>query len=157
MNREAEAAQLSGWLVGLECGALDADEVSEEVDALILEQGEAVSPAIADAAWSTTDLIHTLREALRELRLDPDAPAAPAVCRRLRRVIARKWREGRWDMEKAVDCFYRLARCCALRENGTFVPAAVELAESYDLALEGCGDMDRAVDLFLRLIHEEDA
>ena len=156
MNRETEADQLSYWLAGLVCGVLDADEVSEEADALILEQGEPVSPAIAEAAWSTTDLIHTLREELRALRLDPDAPAAPALCRRLRRIVARKWQESRWDMEKAVDCLYRLARCCAPQDNGTFVPAAVELCESYDLALEGCGDMDRVVDLCLRLIHEED-
>ena len=156
MNRETEADQLSYWLAGLECGALDADEVSEEADALILEQGEAVSPAIADAAWSTTDLIHTLREELRNLRLNLDAPAAPALCRRLRRVIAQKWQDGRWDMEKAVDGFYRLARCCTPRDSRTFVTAAVELAEGYDLALEGCGDMDKVVDRFLYMIHEEE-
>lgn len=161
MNRQTEADQLSYWLAGLECGALEADEVSAELDALIVNQGEAVSPAVAEAAWRAAQgknaLISALRAELRDLHREPDAPAAPAVCRRLRRIIARKWQDGRWDMEKAVDCFYRLARCCAPRDNGTFVPAAVELCVSYDLALEGCGDMDRVVDLFLRLIHEEDA
>lgn len=157
-----ESGRLSYWLAGLMCGALEPEEVSEELDRLVLEREEAVPAWLADAAWAAVQgvnpLIAALRTGLREQRLEPDAPLCPAVRRRVQKVIRDKWASGRWEMGRAIGSLSRLALLCgAWGPTGT--AALREMADLdllYDEALDGIWSMDQVIALFLRFIHEEE-
>lgn len=55
-----ESDRLSYWLAGLVCGALEPEEVSEELDRLVLEREETVPVWLADAAWAAVQGVNPL-------------------------------------------------------------------------------------------------
>ena len=156
MVKEEQVHRLAYWLAAYQCRVLTADQISAELDQLILELGEETPGAFIDLAWDITkeerDFLHIMDDTLWTLGFDCRQPISREQFWRLRRAIREKWEVGEWNMGECLDRLYRLT----FLYNGPEWRDLVDICTVYEEMVEdGYGTAEQVAEWFIKVIYEE--
>ena len=156
MDEENLRNRLSYWRAAVSCGLLTADEVSSELDQIILEWGENTPALLIGAAWEyhrgERAFLRALEDGLWTLGRDWREPVSRELYWTLRRAMREKWETGAWSMEETIGHLCSLSALCGEAGDGELL----YLSDVYELALEGVyGTAEQAAERFIEVIHSE--